>query len=359
MVTVAPPARETVPRYEYFTGRAEAPDSVDIRAQVSGPMYKVYFTPGAEVKEGDPLVEIDPKPFKVALMMAEAQSEAAKARLKYTTAETARLDQGRRTLSVTEEEYQKSVGQKEEAAANINGTTAKIDQAKLDLGYTKINAPLSGVVGDKLVSVGNQIVGGQGNATLITTIVSVDPLYVSFDVDENTLQRVQQAVREGKIKVEKPEHIPVEAALAIHGEKYPIAGAINFKNNKVDVKTGTIRVKATVKNPKTESGSRLITPGNFMRVRIPIGEPAPAMLVPESAILSDLGSKYLLAIGAENKAVRLDATLGPPSGSMRVIDSVQGEGDAQPRPLRPDEQIIISGLQRVHPGLTVDPKPKS
>jgi RND family efflux transporter MFP subunit len=358
MVTVAPPVRQTVTRYEFFTGRAEPPDQVEVRAQVSGPLSKILFTPGSEVTKDDPLVEIDPRPFKVALLIADASELAATARLKTMTAEVERLDKGRRTLAVTQEEYEKAVGLKSEAEASIQAAKAKIEQAKLDLGYTKIAAPLTGVIGDKLVSVGNLIIGGQGNTTLITTIVAVDPLNVAFDVDENTLQRLQLAVREGKLKVPSNGAIPVEVAMAIHGENYALKGTINFRNNKVDTKTGTVRVKAEVANPKAETGGRVITPGNFVRVRVPIGEPSPALLVPESSVLFDLGNKYLLAVGLDNKAYRLEANLGPAVGNLRVVESVQAEADAAPRTLRPDEQIIVGGLQRVRPGITVEPKPK-
>jgi membrane fusion protein, multidrug efflux system len=358
MVTVANPVEAEVIRYEFATGRAEPQAKVDVRAQVSGPIAKIDFVPGSEVKAGDELILIDPQPFKVSLVRADAEVLAAKAHFQFASAEEARAKQGLRTLVVTQEEYDKSVGAKAEAEAAIQVSTAKRDLAKLDLGYTKIVAPFAGVIGDKLVDVGNYIVGGTPNSTLLATIVSVDPIDVAFDVDENTIQRLEQAVRDGKIKLSKEGAIPVEAGLAVHGDAYPLAGQINFLNNTVDPRTGTLRVKATFPNPKPPVGPRVMTPGNYVRVRVPIGAPSRAMLVPEVAIQSDLGNAYLVGVGADNKVVRLDAVLGSRQRELRVIESVRSEADPAPRALRADERIIVGGLQRVRPGITVDPKTK-
>ena len=196
-----------------------------------------------------------------------------------------------------------------------------------------------------------------GNTTLLTTVVAVEKMDVAFDVDENTLERIQQAVREGKIKPPAPGEIPAEAGLAIHGTAYPLKGLINFADNKFDSKTGTIRLKARFDNPKPATGQRLLAAGMYTRVRVPIGEPVKSMLVSEAAFGSDQGIRYLYIVGPDNKAVRMDATTGGLEGDLRVVESVQVPGEGMPRPLTPSDRVIVSGQQRVRPGMTVDPKP--
>src|SRR5581483_9842332 len=200
-------------------------------------------------------------------------------------------------------ERDKSKGDFDEAGATVRSATAKIkvakakiDEAKaavktaeLNLGYCTIDAPITGVVGDRMVTEGNLITGGVGNTTLLTTIVAVEKMDVAFDVDEHTLQRIQLAVREGKIKAPAPGEIPAEAGLAVHGAGYPLKGKINFEDNRVDPKTGTIRMKARFDNPKPATGERLLAAGMYARIRVPIGEPVRATLVPEAALGSDQG----------------------------------------------------------------------
>jgi RND family efflux transporter MFP subunit len=282
-----------------------------------------------------------------------------------------RLEELIRTRSASAEERDKAKGNYDAAAATVRSGKAKIKLAKariddgkagvrtaeLNLGCYTIDAPIAGVVGDRLVTQGNPVAGGRGSTTLLTSVVAVEKMDVAFDVDENTLQRIQQALRDGKIKAPAPGEIPAEAGLAVHGTGYPLDGKINFSDNQFDPKTGTIRMKARFDNPKPATGPRLLAAGMYARVRVPIGEPVKAMLVPESAFGSDQGIKFLYAVGADNKAVRLDATTGIPDVNLRVVESVASPGEGKPRPLGPGDRVIVSGLQRVRPGLTVDPKP--
>ena len=354
LVTTMAPVEKMVVQYEEFRGRTEATESVEVRAKVSGYLKKIHFTPGAELKEGDLLFDIDPEPFKADLAKAEADELAAKARLQQLTAEVARLERGRATGAVTPDEFEKAVGGKAEADATLKGSKARVETAKLNLGYAQIKSPLNGRIGDKLVSEGNLIAGGQGTTTLLTTIVSVDPMDVAYDIDENTLQRIQLALREGRLKLAKPGEVPVEMGLAIHGNQYPLKGVLKFINNTIDAKTGSIRLKAQFLNPKGENSEvRQLTPGMAARVRLPMGEPAKKWLIPDSAIGSDQGNKFLFVV-VEGKAVRLDATLGAQADGMRVIESVQGIGDKTPRPLGAGDAVIINGLQRVRPGAPVE-----
>jgi multidrug efflux system membrane fusion protein len=352
---------------------------------VSGELLKIHFAPGAEVAKDAPLFEIDPEPFKAELAKSEAElmradadrvvSEAAikgfEARVITATADYDRADKAFKGGAGSKEDLDKTRGSMLEAEAGVNSGKAKIEAAKaavesarakvrgdkLNLGYCTIRAPIAGRIGDKLVAEGNLIAGGVGAATLLTTLISTDPMSVAFDVDENTLQRIQKAEREGRIEGATPGTvIPAEMGLAVHGPEYPLRGTINFVNNQVDPKTGTIRIKADFPNPKHMIGRRLLTAGMFARVRIPIGKAKTATLVPESAILSDQGVKYILTVDGENKAVRLDLEAGVQDGGLRVVEAVKPPG-GEPRPLRPDERVIVSGLQRVRPGMAVDPKP--
>lgn len=358
MVTVAPPVSKPVTYYERFTGRLEPTEQVEVRARVSGYLIKIFFQPGVEVKKGDRLYDIDPKPFEADVSQVQSQIARTHATLDRLTLDFGRTEKLRKTGAASQEDYDKALGNKLEAEATLKADKARLTGAELNLGYTKINAPIDGQIGDHLVTEGNLINGGQaGGGTLLTTIVAVERMDMSFDVDENTLQRIQKSVTEGKIKKAKDGKIPVEMGIAVHGAEYPMPGVIIFMNNTVDPKTGTLRVKAEFNNPKTPQGPRLLTAGMFARVRVRLSEPVQSLLVPDSALGSDQGTKFLYVVTKENKAQRLTATLGGLEEGMRVIESVQGAQDKEPRPLRAEEQIIINGIQRVRPGIIVDPKP--
>lgn len=387
MVTVAPPVERTVTRYEYATGRVAPLDSVEIRSRVSGYLDKILFEPGREVTKGQPLFEIDPEPFKADLAKAKASQASSESDLATAQADLIRADARQMT---TKKEYDrqekafasgagsatdrdKAKGDFDEAAATVKSNnakiklaSAKIDEAKaavrraeLNLGYCSITSPITGAVGDKLVTEGNLVNGGAANSTLLTTVVSVDRMDVAFDVDENTYQRISQAVRDGKIKMPAPGEVPAEAGLALHGKDYPIPGKINFADNVFDQKTGTRRMKARFDNPKPKVGNRLLEAGMYARIRVPIGEPVRSLLVPESAFGFDQGIRYLFLVGADNKAVRMDVNAGVQDGDMRVVESILVPGDEKTRrPLKSDDRIIVTGMQRVRPGMTVDPKSK-
>jgi multidrug efflux pump subunit AcrA (membrane-fusion protein) len=183
-------------------------------------------------------------------------------------------------------------------------------------------------------------------------------MFVAFDVDENTFQKVQKAEREQRLDMRGgAEEIPAEMGLSVHGNDYPLKGTIKFINNQVDPKTGTIRMKAEFANPKPEKGARVLSTGMFARIRVPIGKEHKAMLIPDSAILTDQGKSYALIVGADKKAVRLDLVTGAVVDGYRVIDSVKAPDDQVWRPVNPTEQFIVTGLQRVRAGMVVDPKP--
>jgi RND family efflux transporter MFP subunit len=385
MVTFAAPISRPVTVYEFATGRTTPLESVDIRARVSGELKAIYFEPGKEVAEGAKLFLIDPEPFQADRDKAQANKEVAEADKASADADLLRAQS---RVATTEPEYKRqqmlidqgvgvvaerdkakgafdeAVATERSSKAKVKQTQGKIEEAKaalktadLNLGFCTIRSPITGIVGDKLVTVGNQITGGVGNATLLTTVVAVEQMDVAFDVDENTLQKVQAAVRAGKVKELAPGKIPAEAGLAVHGNEYPIKGIINFADNQFDTKTGTIRMKARFDNPKPPVGARLLSAGMFARLRVPIGEPVMSMLVPDSAFGSDQGVRFLYLLGPENKAIRWNANTGAQEGELRVVESIEIPGKEKPRPLSTSDQVIVTGIARLRPGMTVDPKP--
>jgi RND family efflux transporter MFP subunit len=337
---------------------------------------------GDRVIEGEKLFQIDPAQFEADVAKAKASLETAKAELKVAEAmvsvslakeDTTKKSYNRQQASFmmgggSEAERDIAKGLYDEAAAAVLAAKAKVvlsaaqvlasdaalESAELNLGYCTIRAEISGIVGDRLKTEGNLITQ---NTTDLTTIVRADKLDAAVDVDEATLRRLREAAREGKIQLPKSGHFPAEAGLGGPESGYPLKGYIDFTNNQVDQKTGTIRMKARFDNTKPEAGPRELVAGMYVRTRAPIGAPVRSMLVPESAFGSDQGTKYLYLLGPENKAVRMDAQLGVQDGEMRVVESVEVPGSGKARPLSPDDKVIISGIQRVRPGMVVDPKP--
>ena len=329
-ITVAVPAERQVLDYEEFTGRTSAKESVDVRARVTGYLDKIDFHEGSEVKAGDLLFVIDPRPFQADYDKAAAQIAVAEASLKYRKAELTRNTELVRTGAVTRSEYDQSVAARASTAA-----------AKLNLDFTEYRSPIDGETSRANVTKGNLV---QADHTLLTTVVSVDPMYVYFDVDERKLLEIQQDVREGKIKSSGRSKIEVQMGLATE-QGYPHRGTIDFADNQLDPSTGTIRMRGVFPNPLPVKGSRVLMPGLFARIRVPIGDPHTALLVAEKALGTDLGQKYLLVVDAQNKVQYRPVKIGRLDAGLRVID----EG------LQPGEQVIVLGLQRVRPGSIVKP----
>lgn len=342
-VMIGRPTAKEVTDYQDFTGRIEAVASVEIRARVAGYLKKIDFDPaidrGAEVKEGDLLFEIDERPFKIALQNADAQLLQAQAKLKTSTAELERVQRLIDRDAATQSDLDRTTGAKLLAEAEIQAGNAAIDQAKLDLEFSRITSPVTGRISRNLVSVGDLITASTGK---LTTVVSVDPVYVYFDMDESTLQRLQKAMKEGKLKGPMEGEIPVLMGLGSE-EGYPYRGRLDFIENQVDPNTGTIRVRGVFANPKTERGPRPLAPGYFARVRLPLGEPHPAVLVPERAIGRDLGQPFVYVVDGENRVVFRKVTLGSLQDGLRVLTEGLSGG----------EQIIVNGLQRVRAGVKV------
>jgi RND family efflux transporter MFP subunit len=339
-VTVSYPVEREVTDYADFTARTAAVDSVELRARVSGYLNKVNFKAGALVKEGDVLFEIDPRTYETVLKNAEGNLAAMEARVKRLTLDVARAKKLILTQTIAREEHDKYIGDYGEAVASQAALTAAVERAQLDLGFTKVTAPVSGRVSRAFVTVGNLVQAGDlTGGTLLTTIVSVDPMYAYFDVDEHTVLRVKQLIREGKAKTPDDPDIPVWLGLA-NEVGHPQHGTVHFIDNQVNPKTGTLRVRGVFPNT-----NEALSPGYFARVRVPIGVPHNALLITERALDTDQGQKVVYIVDKDNRVASRPVRLGALHDGRREIT----EG------LNPGERVIVNGLQLVRPGVAVEP----
>jgi RND family efflux transporter MFP subunit len=340
-VSVSYPVERYVTDYADFTGRTTAVDSVEVRAHVWGYLDKVNFKEGALVKKGDVLFELDPRPYQAIMNQARAKVAQDEAQLTFDEAEYQRNVNLVRTGAVSRSDLDKTAAARGVDAANIAADKAVVASRQLDLEYTKVTAPVSGRVSRYSVTVGNLIQSGdQGGGTVLTTIVSVDPMYAYFDVDEHTVLRVKRLIREGKAKSARDGELPVWLGLA-NEAGYPYRGTVNFVDNQVNPRTGTLRLRGVFPN-KDEA----ILPGHFARVRVPIGLPHPALLISDRALDTDQGQKIVYVVNDKNEVVSRPVQLGALHDGLREIT----DG------LKPGERVIVNGLQQVRPGVTVEAK---
>ncbi len=341
-VTVTRPVVREIRDIDEFTGRTEAVGFVEVRARVGGYLQKVAFKEGAEVKAGDLLFEIDPRPFQAEIDRAQAKLVSDEARLRELSAEYARnkILHDRRALSL--EELQQSEAAKDVAAANIAADKAELEKARLDLEFSRITAPVAGRVGRAEITEGNLISGQITGSPVLTTIVPQSPIYVYFDVDERRFLEYlkNMAVREASLDKVAEADIKVRLSLSDTTD-FPFEGEVDFADNRVNPSTGTLRVRAVFDNSK-----RLMTPGLFSRLRIESREAHSAVLIPDIAILTDQGLKYVWVVDAKGVVSRRDVRLGKSVQGVREV--LEG--------LSPEDTVIVLGIQRVREGATVVPK---
>ncbi len=339
-VMVSHPVERDVTDYADFTARTAAVDSVEMRARVWGYLEKVNFKEGDVIEKGDVLFEIDPRIYRAALDQAKAEVERQKSQRDLDEIEFRRSTALLRRNAVSREELDQAVARRGVSRAGVAAAEARVEQAELDLGYTKVTAPVSGRASRYVVTVGNLIqAGDQGGGTLLTTIVSVDPMYAYFDVDEHTALRVRQLVREGKADSPRAGGFPVSLGLA-NEEGHPHQGTVNFVDNQVNPKTGTIRLRGVFPNK-----DQVLLPGLFARVRTPIGRPHQALLVSERALDTDQGQKILYVVNDKNEVASRPVRLGVLHNGLREI----ADG------LKQGERVVVDGMQNVQPGVTVEP----
>jgi len=331
-VDVAPVVARKVVDWQSYSGRLEAVERVDIRPRVSGTITEVHFKNGAQVKKGDILFTIDPAPYRAEVARAEAQLAAAQARVRFTSAELDRAAKlvadstiPRRTLDEREHNAR-------DAQASLRAAQAELDVARLNLSYTAVTAPIAGRVSRAEITVGNVVAAG-AVGTPLTTLVSVSPIYASFDVDEQTYLRHIASVKD-------QAGVPVQLGLANEAE-YSRAGTIDDVDNRLDPVSGTIRVRARFDNT-----DGMLVPGLYARVKVGGSDPQAAVMVDERAIGTDQDKKFVLVVGDDNKVSYRPVLLGSRQEGLRIVTGG----------LQPGERIIVNGMQRARPGDVVKPK---
>jgi RND family efflux transporter MFP subunit len=337
-VTVASVEQREVTEWEEFTGRTEAVEAVEVRPRVSGHIQEVRFQSGQLVKKGDVLFVIDPRWYRAEFDRRQAEYEQARVRVENTERMAARAARLLASKAISSETADTSESQYQEDKAALLAAKSLLESTRLDLEFTEVRAPIAGRVSRALLTAGNYVSGIAGGASLLTTLVSVDPIYVYADVDENSLLKFNALADERKAAGDPA--IPVELELADE-EGFPHRGAIESFDNRLDPNTGTILLRAIFPNPQGR-----IVPGLFARVRVPASGKHMAFLVEESAIGTDQSQKFVITLGNGNTAEYRKVKLGPSMDGKRVIR----EG------LRPGEKIVVNGLQRARPGLPVNPE---
>ncbi len=333
-VSVAYPVLQEITDFQDFAGRTDAAVAVEIRSRVTGYLDRIHFKEGTDIQKGDPLFEIDPRQYLAEVDRTKAELERTEVRHKRLLAD---YDRGKALLASrasSQEDFDKIAGDVGEASAAIAVAKSNKELAQLRLTYTKLSAPISGRIGRQLVDPGNLV---KADESILTTIVSIDPIHAYFNVDERTLLRLRRLMQQGKAEMSGSAHVKVRLGLADEKD-HPHEGFIDFTDNKVDAGTGTLRVRAVFNN---ENG--LLSAGLFVRVRIPIGNPHPALLIPEQALGTDQGQKFVYLVNGENRIVYRKVRAGSLIQGMREIE----EG------IRDDERVVVAGLPRVRPGIEV------
>lgn len=339
-VTVAPVEQRELVEWDEFTGRTEAVEWVEVRPRVSGYIEAVKFQSGQLVKKGDVLFVIDPRWHQAEFDRLQAEVERGRVQLENAKREADRTTQLLTNSAISTEEADARVARFQGAKAALLAAEAARDSAKLDLDYTQVRAPIDGRVSRALWTEGNYVSGVAGSATKLTTIVSVNPVYVYADIDEDTLLKFNALAREKKLETNGDGKIPVDLQLADE-QGFSNHGYIESFDNRLDPNTGSIILRAVFPN---DDGR--IVPGLFARIRIPLSERRPALLVEERAIGTDQAQKYVLTLTRTNTVAYQSVTLGPAIEGKRVVRSG----------LLGDERIVVNGLQRVRPGMPVTPQ---
>jgi RND family efflux transporter MFP subunit len=335
------PVQKEVEDWDEFTGRTDAKESVDIRARVSGYLTEVNFKAGAIVKKGDLLFVIDPRPYEAELARAEGDYKRSEAQVTLGKADLQRAEKLTAQKVLAPEGYDAKLAASKQADAALASAWGALETAKLNLEFCRITSPIDGRVSRERVTVGNLIQPSATDSGVLTTVVSIDPIYAYVDADERSILKYQRLAREGKRRSARDGVVIVYLGLQ-NETGWPHEGQIDFVDNRLDVSSGTLRVRAVFDNK-----DGYLTPGLFVRIRSPGSNPYQGLLIPDKAIGTDQGNKFVLVIGAENKAEPRPVVLGQIVDGLRVVK----EG------LKPDDKVIVSGLQSIRPGAIVQPKP--
>jgi len=339
-VSVAQVIQKRVKDWDEFTGRLQAVETVEIRPRVSGYIDRVAFTEGSQVKLGDLLFVIDPRPYKAEYDRAAADVKRFKTALELARIEMARVQRLRDSGAVSEEELDERKSSVAQGEANVAGSQAALETASLNLNFTQVTSPIAGRVSRAEVTRGNLVTGGSNGGTLLTSVVSMDPIYLYFDGDEQAYLRYTKMARSGERPSSRDARNPVQVGLADE-EGFPHAGTVDFVDNQLNPQTGTIRARAVLQNKDGQ-----FTPGMFARVQLLGSGEYMAILIEDRAVNTDQNQKYVLLLGANNQIEYRKVKLGRVINGLRVVH----EG------LKPGDVIVVNGAQRVHPGITVTPQ---
>jgi membrane fusion protein, multidrug efflux system len=337
-VSVAPVIEKRVKDWDEFTGRLQAVETVEIRPRVSGYIDKVAFTEGSLVKRGALLFVIDPRPYQAEYDRAAADVKRFKTALELGSIELARVQRLKDSGAVSQEELDERKSTVAQAEANVAGAEAARESALLNLNFTRVTSPVDGRVSRAEVTRGNLVTGGSNGGTLLSSVVSMNPIYLYFDADEQSYLRYTQMARAGEST--QAAGSPVHVGLA-NEEGFPHSGAVDFIDNQLNPQTGTIRARAVLQNNNGQ-----FTPGLFARVQLLASGEYPAILIEDRAVNTDQSQKYVLLLGADNKIEYRKVKLGRVIDGLRVVREGLKAGDV----------IVVNGAQRVHPGVTVTPQ---
>jgi membrane fusion protein, multidrug efflux system len=339
-VTVAHPLQKEITDWNEYTGRLTAVESVEVRPRVSGHVDSIHFVEGQEVKEGALLFVIDKRPFQAEVNRAEARLSQAKAAQSLAKANLERAKKLASTQVISKEEADVRVSEAMQADADVEQAIAQLDAANLQLGFTDVRSPITGIAGRHLVTRGNVVQGGSGEGTLLTTVVPHNPIYVYFEADEaaviSAIRRYFEGTQPGR---GDRASRPVEMQLADE-KNFPHKGQIDFVDNQLDPTSNTLEMRG-----RFENSDRFFTPGMFARVRVPAGGPQEAVLVPEEAIVSDLTARFLWVLRPDGTVEHRPVELGGRQGNLRVVRSG----------VTPEDKVVIKGIQTLRPDVKVTP----
>jgi RND family efflux transporter MFP subunit len=339
-VSVAKVLERRVKDWDEFTGRLQAVETVEIRPRVSGYIDRIAFTEGGQVKRGDLLFVIDPRPYQAETDRAAADLKRYKTSLDLARIELARVQRLKDSGAVSEEELDERKSTVAQAEANSAGAAAALEAATLNLNFTRVTSPIAGRVSRAEVTRGNLVTGGTNGGTLLTSVVSMDPMYLYFEGDEQAYLRYGQMARNGERPSSRDSANPVRVGLA-NEDGFPHTGKVDFVDNQLNPQTGTIRARAVLDNK-----DGVYTPGMFARVQLLGSSEYSAILIDDRAVNTDQNQKYVFVLGANNQVEYRRIKLGRVIDGLRIVREGLKAGDV----------IVVNGAQRAHPGITVTPQ---
>ncbi len=337
-VTVVQPVKRRLTLYLQATGNAAAVNTGNLVARVPGFVEKIDYQDGDLVKKGKVLFSIEPESYKLKLDQSKAVEESARATLMKSQADFERQKSLVQTSAVSKSAYDAALATRDNAQGTLTQDEINTKLAAINYGYTSVAAPYDGIVTARQVSVGDYV-GGASTPSVLASIVQLDPIYVNFTIDEQDVLRLRAEIRKRGMTPADLKKVPVQIGLQIE-QGYPHQGHLDYASPTVDASTGTLAARAILKNAQ-----RVLLPGMFVRVRVPTGDLDNALLVPETALGTDQGGRYLLVVGKDNVVEQRSVTVGPSDGALRVIE----------KGLKPDDRVIVAGLLHAVPGQKVEP----